>query len=90
MTQLHGDPDPLFFLEGRGQYVLIDLICLFVTIAKDMFLFIFYHPVVEKLQAIPCALFKCKYSHQGVHTLTVHPAILMVTNSLKLVLVSRT
>ena len=63
------------FLQGAEQCVVIDLVCLFVTIAKDMFLFIFYLPVVEKLQAIPCALSECKYSHQGVHTLTVHRII---------------
>ena len=67
------------FLEGAEQCVVIDLVCLFVTIAKEMFLFIFHLHVVEKLQAIPCALSECKYSHQAVHTLTVH-LVLHVTN----------
>ena len=75
MTQLHSDPHPLKFLQGTEQCVEIDLVCLFVTIVKDMFSFIFYLPVVEKLQAIPCALSECKYLHQGVHTLTVHRVI---------------
>ena len=80
MTQLHSDPHPLKFLKGAEQCVVIDVVCLFVAIAKDMFLFIFlYLPVVEKLQAIPCALSECKYLHQGVHTLTVH-RVIHVTN----------